>query len=316
MVTKEFRKENQSKSIQYIDLEKYHSKNKPSEKDKKDLFERNKNIFFTEFKSIQYAEITPEKISGSKDYNESFFKKLDFIENNVLDGKSFDEIIFDYNLETIKIKNINSNKENINKKKSENISDELFEKIYNLASISAPEIVELKSKYYLAEITANEKKTRPFSDPEVQKALNAQLNFKNKIESNTSIIKEISIGSFNKEKFNQFAKDNLLKLEEYKINSLKQNDIFSEGIIRRIFLTEDGKINLITNNTLTKSFLILAVKTNYKVLKKDSNEYEKYEAKARLNLINSIYQSHDRNLNEKYKVEYNQRTIERVKNSF
>ena len=61
---------------------------------------------------------------------------------------------------------------------------------------------------------------------------------------------------------------------------------------------------------------MLAIKTDYKKLKKESNEYEQYEAKARLNLINKIYQSHDNNLNEKYKVELNQRTIERVKNSF
>ena len=118
------------------------------------------------------------------------------------------------------------------------------------------------------------------------------------------------------EKFKKFASDNQLEIKEYKINNLKQNDIFSEGIIKRIFLTKDGEIDLITNNTLTKSFLILAINTEYKDLKKDSNDYEQYEAKARLNLINQIYQSHDNNLNEKYKVELNQRTIDRVKNSF
>ena len=73
---------------------------------------------------------------------------------------------------------------------------------------------------------------------------------------------------------------------------------------------------MISNNTLTKNFLILVIKTDFKVLKKDSNEYEQYEAKARLNLINKIYQAHDNNLNKKYKVEINQRTIDRVKNSF
>ena len=101
-----------------------------------------------------------------------------------------------------------------------------------------------------------------------------------------------------------------------KISNLKQNEIFSEGIIKRIFLTKDGKIDLITDNTLTKSFLVLALKTEYKELKKESNTYEQYEAKARLNLINGIYQTHDNNLNQKYKVELNQRTIDRVKNSF
>ena len=52
LITQEFRKENQTKTIQYIDLEKYHAKNKPAEEDVKTLYERNKNIFFVEFKSI------------------------------------------------------------------------------------------------------------------------------------------------------------------------------------------------------------------------------------------------------------------------
>ena len=54
----------------------------------------------------------------------------------------------------------------------------------------------------------------------------------------------------------------------------------------------------------------------YKKLNKKGNEFEQYQAKARLNLINKIYQSYDENANQKYKVEVNQRTIDRVKNSF
>ena len=57
------------------------------------LYGRNKDIFFTEFKSIRYVEIDPLKISGSKEYNEAFFKQLDAIENNILDGQSFNETI-------------------------------------------------------------------------------------------------------------------------------------------------------------------------------------------------------------------------------
>ena len=122
--------------------------------------------------------------------------------------------------------------------------------------------------------------------------------------------------ALDKTKFDEFASKNKLDIKNYTLKSLKQNEIFSESIIRRIFLTKDGEIDLITNNTLTKSFLVYVINTKYKDLKKGSNEYEQYEAKARLNLINRIYQSHDNNLNEKYEVELNQRTIERVKNSF
>ena len=238
------------------------------------------------------------------------------IENNVLDGQSFDETTKNNNLDVSILKNINTNKEDNEKKQIKNLPDKLFKKIYNLNSTKTPEVIIVDNKYYLAEIERTEKKYKPFDDIEVQEALNAQLGFKNKIESNTSIVKDISMGGFDKEKLKKFADENELTIQNYELKSLKQNEIFSEGIIKRIFLTKDGEVDLITNNTLTKSFLVLAISTKFKDLKKDSNEYEQYEAKAKLNLINKIYQSHDTNLNEKYKVELNQRTIERVKNSF
>jgi peptidyl-prolyl cis-trans isomerase D len=124
------------------------------------------------------------------------------------------------------------------------------------------------------------------------------------------------LGAFEGDNFKKFADDNKLIVSDYKISNLKQNDVFEEGLVKRIFLTKDGDINLITNSTLTKSFLIYTKKTEYKKLDKNNNEFEQYEAKARLNLINKIYQSYDENVNQKYKVEINQRTIDRVKNSF
>ena len=316
LISQEFKKENQTKTIQYIDLEKYHAKNKPAEEDIKKLYERNKNIFFVEFKTIQYAEITPDLVTGNSEYDEAFFKQLDIIENQVLDGKSFDETSKDNNLKIVKINKINAKKEDQNKNKLNNISDALFEKIYNIKSSKLPEIIKLKGKYYLSEISNIEKKNKSISDPEVQEALNAQLNFKDKIEKNTSIAKDISLGAYDGNNFKKFADDNGLEVKDYKLSSLKQNDIFEEGLVKRIFLTNDNETNLITNSTLTKTFLILTKKTDYKKLNKSSNDYEKYEAKARLNLINKIYKSYDDSVNQKYKVELNQRTIDRVKNSF
>ena len=316
LVEKEFRKENQTKSIQYIDLEKYHSKKKPSQDSIKELYERNKNVFFTELKSIRYAEIKPELISGSQDYNENFFKQLDIIENNVLDGQSFEETAKANNLKIIEFNKINAKKEDEEKKKIENLPDNLFNKIYNIKTPQSPEVINLESKYYLAEIKDEEKKNRPMNDPEVLEALNAQLSFKEKIDSNTSLAKDISLGAFDGENFKKFANDNGLLVKDYKISNIKQNDVFDEGLVKRIFLTKDGDINLITNSTLTKSFLISTKNTEYKKLDKKGNEFEQYEAKARLNLINKIYQSYDENANQKYKVEVNQRTIDRVKNSF
>ena len=232
-----------------------------------------------------------------------------------MDGQSFEETAEANNLKIKEFNKINAKKEN-KEKKVENRPDNLFKKIYNLKIPKSPEVINVESKYYLVEIKDEEKKNRSMNDPEVLEALNAQLNFKEKIENNTSLAKDISLGAFDGDNFKKFAEDNGLVLSNYKILNLKQNDIFDEGLIKRIFLTKDGDINLITNSTLTKSFLISTKKTEYKKLDKKSNEFEQYEAKARLNLINKIYQSYDENVNQKYKVEVNQRTIERVKNSF
>ena len=156
-----------------------------------------------------------------------------------------------------------------------------------------------------------EKKNRSMNDPEVLEEINAQLSFKEKIENNTSLAKDInSLGAFSGDNYKKFADENGLVVSNYKISNLKQNDIFDEGLVKRIFLTKDGEINLITNSTLTKSFLISTKKTEYKKLDKSSNEFEQYEAKARLNLINKICQSYDESANQKYKVELT-RTIDR-----
>ena len=124
------------------------------------------------------------------------------------------------------------------------------------------------------------------------------------------------MGGFVGAKFENFASKNGLEVKNYKISNLKQNEVFNESIIKRIFLMKDGTVDLITDSALKENFLVFSIKTNFKNIKKNTNEFEKYEAKARLNLVNNIYQTYDSNLNQKYKVELNQRTIDRVKNSF
>ena len=67
------------------------------------------------------------------------------VENNILDGQSFDETVQNDNLEIILIEKINSKKEDENKTKIKNLPDDLFKKIYNLSSIKSPEIINFNS---------------------------------------------------------------------------------------------------------------------------------------------------------------------------
>jgi len=316
LIENAFKKENQIKTIRYVDLENYHLKNTHSKEKLKDLYQKNKRIFIDEFKEIVFAELTPQALSGNKEYNEAFFKQLDVLENKVLDGQLFLETAKENNLKIINIKEINKEKLDKDKKKIIKISDNIFNKIYSIKNEKLPEVIKIENKFFLAEIKSVKQITKSMNDPDVLKTLNAQLNFQTKIENNTSILKDIGMGGFDEKKMETFANKNKLEIKDYEISNLKQNDIFSEGIIKRIFLTKDDKVDLITNSTLTKNFLVLTKKTKYKKIEKSSNEFEKYEAKARLALVNKIYKIFDEQLNRKYKVELNQKTIERVKNSF
>ena len=129
LVENAFKKENQTKTIKYIDLKKYHSSAKPSQEKIKELYDKNKNLFVEEFKSVQYAEIKPEIISGNSEYDEAFFKQLDILENKVLDGQSFEESSNENNLKIVSIESINKEKKDKNDKEIEDLSDNLFKKI-------------------------------------------------------------------------------------------------------------------------------------------------------------------------------------------
>jgi len=215
LVDNEFKKENQIKTIKYIDLEQYHLSKKPSQKKIKELYDKSKNLFVEEFKSIQYAEITPQIILSNDEYDKAFFKQLNILENKVLDGQSFEESAKENNLTIITIKNVDASKKDKNDKKIKNLSDNLFKKIYAIKNKKSPEVLKIDNKYFLAEIKSIEKNNRPMNDPDVLKTINAQLNFQNKIKNNTSIIKDISMGGFDKTKMETFANDNNLKLKEY-----------------------------------------------------------------------------------------------------
>ena len=97
----EFNKENQTKKIKYIDLKDYYAKKKIKEDEFKKTYELNKNAFNEEFKSFQYIELSPEALIGKKEADEQYFKLIDKIENNILDGSTLKIISEENNLKKL-----------------------------------------------------------------------------------------------------------------------------------------------------------------------------------------------------------------------
>ena len=315
LIKKEFENENQIKTIQYLELDKLYENVQIKNEEVKKTYEANKNIFAQEFKKISYTELLPIKLTGQKKYNEAYFGKIDEVENAILDGSKMADFIKMFNLSLTYINETNRLKKNKAGKDIIKIEDILFSKIFNLTNINEPQLINVNNKYYLSEIIKAEKINRTLDDVEIKKAIISQLKVKNIIESNSDIIKKISKGKFKKKEFNSFGKDNNIDIKKITLRDIKNETIFTSGIIKEIYKIRDGELQLITNSLLTKNYLILALKTEKLPFSKNAKYYEKYKSKAKLGLANQIYSTFDKTINNKYNVEINQKVLSRIKNT-
>ena len=315
LIKKEFENENQIKTIQYLELDQLYKNSQIKDEEIKKTYESNKNLFAQEFKKINYTELLPDNLTGQDKYNESYFKKIDEIENTILDGGKMSNFIKMFNLSLTTIEETNRKKKNKAGKNIIKIDGALFLKIFSATNINKPELININNKYYLSVITKIEKINRTLQDAEIKNAIISQLKIKNIIESNTKIVKAMSRGEFKKEQFDKFAKDNVIEIKKITLKDIKDEAIFATGIIKEIFKLKDGEIQLITNSMLTKNYIVFVEKTSKLTFNKNTKDYELYKSKAKLSLSNQIYGTFDKTISNKYNVEINQKVLSRVKNT-
>ena len=150
----------------------------------------------------------------------------------------------------------------------------------------------------------------------VRDSIKAQINIENKINENRKLAKDITNKIFTRSQMDIFAKENNLTIESVTLTKLEGSDIFSPGVIKRIFETHDKSINLITDNMLKDNFIIYSKETKLPKIKKQDQDFDNFKLKAKLRLANNIYNVYDLSLNRKYNVEINDKTLKRIKIPF
>ncbi|MDA7606584.1 SurA N-terminal domain-containing protein [Pelagibacteraceae bacterium] len=315
LIKKEFENENQIKTILYLGLDDFYQNIKIKDEEIKKTYESNKKLFTQKFKKINFTELLPDNLSGQKEYNEAYFKKIDEIENSILDGGKMEDFVKMFNLTLTSIDTTNRLKKNKAGQDIVKIEDALFTKVFNNPNIKKPELINVKNKYYLSEIVTVEQVNSTLKDKKIKDAIISQLKVKNIVKSNTGIVKKMSDGKFNEEQFFKFGKDNKIEVKKTILKDIKDETIFSASIIKEIFKIKDGKLQLITNSTLTKNYIIFSEKTEKIPFDENIKNYEQYKSKAKLNLANQIFIAYDKAINEKYNVEINQKVLGRIKNT-
>ena len=117
LINKMYDNINQKRNIEYFNLENI-VKNKYtfSKKEVENYYNIKKENFIETYKSFEYIKLEPKILSGTTEFNDSYFKKIDEIEDFVAQGKSLDFIIKKFDLKNPKKLSINRSGENTSKR--------------------------------------------------------------------------------------------------------------------------------------------------------------------------------------------------------
>ena len=302
LVTKLFNDENRKLNLEFFNLENfYKKKNEFSEKDLNEFLFENKDNLKIEYIDFKYTILNPTNLVGVDEFNQAFFDKIDQIEIDISNDINFDDIVSNLNLSSTNVKNF----------KFSDDKKEIEKKIYQLRD-NKFDIIEDENDYVLYQIQNIENRDPDLKDKQTREEIIELISQKNKFEYNSDLLKRIKNNDFNKNDFLNMGKD---KIEKIELNSVKDNKKFDINAIELLYSMPVNTITLINDE---KNNIYLARINSFKdmEIRNDEDNFKNYIIKQKTNNKNSILKSYDLFLNNKYKVNLNQKTIERIKNNF
>jgi peptidyl-prolyl cis-trans isomerase D len=302
LVTKLFNDENRKLNLEFFNIENfYKKKNEFSEKDLNEFLFENKDNLKIEYIDFKYTILNPTNLVGVDEFNQAFFDKIDQIEIDISNDINFDDIVSNLNLSSTNVKNF----------KFSDDKKEIEKKIYQLRD-NKFDIIEDENDYVLYQIQNIENRDPDLKDKQTRGEIIELISQKNKFEYNSDLLKRIKNNDFNKNDFLNMGKD---KIEKIELNSVKDNKKFDINAIELLYSMPVNTITLINDE---KDNIYLARINSFKdiEIRNDEDNFKNYIIKQKTNNKNSILKSYDLFLNNKYKVNLNQKTIERIKNNF
>jgi peptidyl-prolyl cis-trans isomerase D len=135
---------------------------------------------------------------------------------------------------------------------------------------------------------------------------------KNKFDYNRELLNKINNKKFNEKDFLNMGQD---KIKSIKLNSVKDNKKFNIESVEVLYSMPINSLTLI-NDEKNDIYLTRIVNFEKPIVNENDETFKAYINKHNTNNKNSILQSYDLYLNNKYKINLNQKAIERIKNSF
>ena len=317
VVDASYDKINQKRDIQLINLNNFFNK-KFSFSDEiiQNYFNKNKNKFIDLYKYINVYTVTPKKLVTNEEFNDLFYKKVDEIDDLLINDKDLDYVVREYNLGEPNLFIISESGIDRNKKKNINIPENVISKILNLNDIDRTVLVEDRNKYFVAGFSKIETVERKLRDETVKKEIILGLKNENKRKILSEIIEEINSNNFGKSKFNQFSINENLKIQKIKLESVSDKSILKEDIVAQIYKYPSKSVIVANDLDLVENYLVFIENVKKVTINSNSDEYKKYFNLAKVQMMSSLYNTYDMYLRDKYKIDINYQSLEVLKNSF
>jgi peptidyl-prolyl cis-trans isomerase D len=295
--------ENKKIELEFLDLDLVHDKT-ATDIEVEEFIKNNQDLLKIDFIDAAYTKITPQNLVEIDEFNDEFFKKIDEIENNILNGSNLNEISKIYNLKLDKISNfvLNDN------------SDEILEEIYSKRNQDKLQLIDKNDYYLIFEISNINKKIPNRSNKDFIKSVKKNVILKKKFEFNKELYEKIDEKLFNDDEFIKISKDKN-NIKAITLNDLNDINFFDSESVELIYTLPNKSFTLVTGET-NKVYLTKIKDIYYSKIDKNDNNISEYSSKSNNDIINNIYTSYDLSLNTKYNVKIFNQTIERVKNYF
>ena len=301
LIEKKFEENNKSLDIEYFDMENLYKKKDDYTANEIEIFiDENKDQLKREYIDFKYVILNPKNLIGIEEFNQEFFDEIDSIENKISQGSTFDTILKNVNVDIIKVNEFAPSS-------SKQINEDL---IYSKKA-SKIDLIESGDNFLLYNIDNQYDRTPDLNDEIIKGEIVELIYQKGKFDYNREIIEEIQKKKFDNSKFEELAGSN----KEYSsINSIEDDKLIDINSVKMLYALPVNSFALV--NKEDKIYLVKITGTNKNSFNKTDEKYLKFVNSQNTNNRKSILQSYDQLLNDKYQVQLNQKTIDRVKNYF
>ena len=250
---------NKEVEIKYLDLDTVYNTKTP-EIEIEQFIKDNEENLKEEVIDFSYAKITPSNLIDSDEFNNEFFKKIDEIENSILNDSSIEDIRKIYDIKIEYLSNYNNEDKN----------NEIFKEIYEKRNDEKIQLLDKNDYYLLFEVTKINKVLPSKSEIKFIERVKENLILKKKYEYNKDLFQKIQDKKFNNDEFGKISKNGENLLNET-IKSLDDNSIFDKDSVSLIYSLPENSFVLLTNDN-NKIFLAKVNKIYTKNLPKNDIE--------------------------------------------